>query len=348
MKLRKVASIALLMLSFAFAKNSAAQGECTINLNEAQKFYENGQIEKIPELLNGCLSSGFNRENKVTALRLLTLVYLFEDENAKAEESFVQMLKKNPEYKVNPNLDPIEFVRLYESYQTRPIFSVGLRGAFTFDFARRLQTYTYGNYADAEAEYTSGNGFSVGVPVTYNINNLWHATIEPSFSKYSFGFSEKLNGYNTIEGTTNLSYIDIPVLASYDFYTHGNTTFYAELGISAGIFLSGDMELSRKYGNRENADVTGAAIDVADIMKPLNLSCLAGVGAKVHVSHGFVTVGVRYDMGLMNVTNPDSRELNANPELAYKYRYVNNDIALSALSVNLGYSYEIYIHKKKK
>lgn len=346
----KLERIILLLLTVVFSgKHLLAQGDCTINLNEAQKLYESGKIEKIPDLLDNCIESGFNKENKVAALRLLTLVYLYEDNNSKAEECFLKMLKKNPEYKINQNLDPIEFVRLYDSYHTRPIFSLGVKLAFNIDFAKCLQTYTFGNYDDADVKYTSGNGYSFGLKATYNVTNEWHLTIEPSFSSYSFEFSENFLGYNTIEGTSILAYIDVPLFGSYDFYTNGNTTLYGELGCSVGVSVSGDTEISRRYDNRENADVTGASIDMSDALKPVSLSGLIGIGAKLHVNHGFVSVGARYNIGLNNITDPDSRKLmNANPELTYKYRYMYNDISLSALSINLGYSYEIYIHKKKK
>lgn len=339
--------VALLLLASAFFNSAYAQGDCTINLNEAQKLYEKGQIEKIPDLLTGCLTSGFNRENKVTALRLLTLVYLYEDENVKAEDCFVQMLKKNPEYKVNPNVDPIEFIRLYNSFQTRPVFSIGVRLGAGLAMPRNLQTYTYGDFDGADSKFTFGNSTFICVNASYNITEKFGVSLEPTYVSYSFEFSENLGGYNTIDGTMKISSFDFPVLASYAFYQQGNTSFFGELGLSAGIIGSGDMEISRMFYGRENPDVTGASLDASAMLKKLKLSCVMGVGVKYHVTHGFLSVDARYDLGMTNVSNPDNRNLNANPELANKYRYMYNDYALSSLSLNIGYSYEIYIHKKK-
>lgn len=348
MTVNKNILVLLMVLFFGFAQNIKAQGDCTIKLNDAQKLYENGRIEEIPNLLIDCINKGFDKENKVAALRLLTLVYLFEDDREKAEQNFLQMLKKNPEYKINPNIDPIEFQRLYESYRTKPVFTLGVRLAAVPTMVRLMQTYSYGDIKQANPTYTTNIGYSIGLRGSYNISDKMSVVAEPSYSMYSFEFAEKLNSYNTIEGASRFNYFDIPVALTADFFTRNETTLFCELGMSLGMFVSGTMEVSRLYNGRESADITGASLDAADMVKSFNVAAMAGVGAKLHINHGFVHFGVRYNLGLNNIANPDNRELNANPELANKYRYMYNNYSLSSLCINFGYNYEIYIHKKKK
>ncbi|MFA6403572.1 MAG: hypothetical protein WCX31_18405 [Salinivirgaceae bacterium] len=97
--------VLVLLMSLSFV--GKAQDDCVVKLNEAEKLYEEGKIEKIPEMLNSCIESGFNKENKITALRLLTLVYLFDDNLIKAESSLLRLLKEDPEFKTNQAIDPV-------------------------------------------------------------------------------------------------------------------------------------------------------------------------------------------------------------------------------------------------
>src|SRR5688572_27141366 len=64
------------------------EGECSVVLKQAQKMYDDGKIETIPQFMQACLSraDGFTREEKVQAYRLLVLSYLFQDNKAEADK----------------------------------------------------------------------------------------------------------------------------------------------------------------------------------------------------------------------------------------------------------------------
>lgn len=174
----------ILLLIFAFfIVNLMGQDDCVLKLNEAQKLYENGKIEQIPTLINGCIESGFNRENKIQALRLLTLVYLFEDNTVKAEKTILTLLKIDPEYKVNQAIDPVEFIRLFNSFNTAPIFSIGFVGGPSLTLPHLIEPFSRQSFKEANPQYSAGSiSFSLGLKGIYHINKKIDVSIEPSFS----------------------------------------------------------------------------------------------------------------------------------------------------------------------
>jgi hypothetical protein len=332
-----------------------AQDDCTVKLNQAQKLYEEGKIEKIPALLSDCLESGFNKENKVAALRLLTLVYLFDDNTEMAEKNLVAMLGADPEYKVNPNVDPVEFIRLYKSFRTNPVFSLGAFIGNNTCNVRLIQVHTLNNYKNANTQYKSnGMGFTIGVRAVYHISNKMHLGFEPMYASYKFSFSENVTSNAADNGNQIINYLELPLQLSYDFFKKGEFSFYGTGGAGYGKYMNGTIDIAKTYPNKENADVTGSSVNAEKTLKPYMINGNLGLGVRYHIPHGNIQLGVRYKFGINNIANTTNRKmenLDENTkslnELYFKYDYAYDDISLSSYSILVGYNYEFFIHKKK-
>jgi len=74
-------------------------------------------------LLKPCLDNGFSREQKVRAYLLLTQSYLILDDPISAENSYLQLLKADPEYVANPARDPVDVYYLSKRFTTTPLFT---------------------------------------------------------------------------------------------------------------------------------------------------------------------------------------------------------------------------------
>ena len=340
--------VSIIVLVFCMFNLAKAQDDCTVKLNQAQKLYEEGKIEKIPGLISDCLESGFDKESKVNALRLLTLVYLFDDNTELAEKSLVEMLDINPEYKINPNVDPVEFIRLYKTFRTDPVFSVGAIIGNNSALVRLIQVHSSGDYKTADSKYSSdGVGFSIGLRGTYHLAANLHLTLEPMYSSYSFNFSKNVLDFNQVKGIQKASYLEIPLVVTYDWIQISRIVIYNEAGFAYGRYLSGTLDISRVYNNKENTDVTGSSLNTKDMVQPYNLIGCIGAGAKVKITRGNFRVGVRYKIGMNNLANTANRKNEMFPELTGKYRYKYDDYGLSSFSFMLSYNREFYIHKKK-
>ena len=137
----RIFSIILIFLFVALS--SVAQDQCAVALNEAEDRYETGRLYEIPELLNACLESGFTKEQKITAYRLLTLTYLYLNYYEEADKSYLELLKLSPEYDINDELDPMEIINHHDKFTTKPIYYLTLgKFGLNVSYANVLTDYS--------------------------------------------------------------------------------------------------------------------------------------------------------------------------------------------------------------
>ena len=184
-----IKNITLLLLVAVFSNTLFAQDDCLVTLKKVQKDYEEGIIEKIPETLSECLKGGLKGEDKITAYKLLINVYLFDDKVDKAEEAMEKLLVFEPEMKPNEAIDSKEFITLFESYRTTPLYSIGFTGGVNYSIItinKEFGTYNTDTY---EGEYTAPDfGFQVGLNANYLIYKnvyLKHHTLSKGFNYHN-------------------------------------------------------------------------------------------------------------------------------------------------------------------
>ena len=112
---------------------------CVQNIELAQQRFDEGRIQDIQVLLDDCIKrGGFDKAQKSQALRLMTLSYIFLEDEKNAEASMLLLLETNHEFQVNPAIDPTEFINLHDRYRTKPLFNVGFR--YISNFAQPIVT----------------------------------------------------------------------------------------------------------------------------------------------------------------------------------------------------------------
>lgn len=340
--------IFIILFAALLTVKSYAQSDCIVNLNEAERLYSQGQIEKIPSLLNGCIESGFSKENKINALRLLTLVYLFEDNQVKAEKTLLRLLKTDPEFKINRAIDPLEFINLYNSYNTAPVFSLGLSSGINNTFPRLLETFSHNSFKDANPKYTSnGIGVNLGFSTTYHINSKMDMSFVPSFSILSYGLTENVSSANTMQMTENLNYLELPIYGGYTFYKYQIFDFFGELGFQYSLLLSSTINKPTfLFNNNDYPSTPGSSINSKAIRNSKNIFTSMGVGTKIKLNRSNLKLSLRYKFGYFNLTNPNTR-FDDHGYLSSEYLFIDNDFAVSNFSITICYSREFYIHKKK-
>src|SRR5260370_16572863 len=102
---------------------------CEQTLNRASVEFEAGRFFDLPAILKPCLDNGFSKEQKIRAYLLLTQAYLVLDNPTAAENSYLQLLKADPEYIANPVRDPIDVYYLSKKFTSTPIFTPHFRAA---------------------------------------------------------------------------------------------------------------------------------------------------------------------------------------------------------------------------
>jgi hypothetical protein len=324
------------------------QNICTQVLKNAQKLYDEGKLSPIPSMLNPCIEQGFTRAEKLSALRLLILTYLFQDEHDLAEQTLLVLLKEDPDYRINEALDPAEFIYLYNSYRTLPVISIGVIGGVNQTRVSLKQEYSTDNINSSEVSYKPGINIQFGLTADFLIYKNLQANFSVLFSgrKYEMTSGRMFN-YTNLHVKETQSWLEAPLTLKYIFGNMRMKKFlpFIQAGISGNVFLSSRGEFSRISIENDN-DASGPSVKLNDLRKKFNSSAILGGGARYKIGYGYVVLDIRYHLGLGNVVNVENRY--SNSELIYYYGYIDNDFKLNNVSISFGYLKSFYKPKKIK
>ncbi|WP_185152636.1 porin family protein [Fulvivirga aurantia] len=344
---------------FLFTNNVLAQRQesenaCAKTLNSARSSYEQGRIEEVPGLLEDCLKNGFNDVEMVEAYKLLILSYLYYDERAAAENAMLNFLKFEPEYEINPVVDPPEFINLYNSFRTNPIFLIGAKAGGNATFVDVEKNYSLSNTASSTGTYRSKVGYQVGLTLDVPLSKKFSIATELNLIANTYEYTKKQLQFSSLLYTEEQMWGELPLFVRYNFGS-SKLKYYVQVGGAVSYLLSAEANVERtdsvniEVGNRS---VSGPSIDLTPQRESLNYSIVGGFGLKMKdvLGNGYLLFDVRYSHGLPNVVNTDARY--NNNELQYQYLYVDNDYSIKNAFVSLGYYIPIYkpkvIKKRKK
>ena len=137
---RKISYLIIGFLTICLLE-SKAQSDCTQTLRQARTTFDEGRIHELEARLSGCISNGFNDEERTEAYRLLILSYIYLDETDKADKTMLDLLHDNPGFKISNEADPTELINLYSTFRTEPIFFWGGKVGANTTFVNVQKTY---------------------------------------------------------------------------------------------------------------------------------------------------------------------------------------------------------------
>ncbi|MBN1186386.1 MAG: outer membrane beta-barrel protein [Bacteroidales bacterium] len=344
--MNKILGITFIFIASIAMKGFAQEDECAFKLREAEKLYQQGLIEEIPELIGNCLENGFSKEDKLQAYKLLILTYLFEDEVQNAETAMYNFIKKYPEYEITPT-DPQDFVYLYESYKAIPIVSIGAVMGGTFSIANIKEPYGT-NDLNRELGSYNQSGMALQFGLKFNVfvydNIEFNSEILYTQNKFEF-YDENFLGIHTLSFDETQTRLDIPLSITYDFDLKIKIKPFVRCGMNVGFLLTDYVLASDLYNDKSLEAITGADFDVLHQRKSTNYWGIIGTGVKYKIARGYLIYDMQYNIGLSNQVVPDKRY--SNPDELFYYKYISNDFVLSNFNMRIGYVYSFYKPTKK-
>ena len=322
------------------------QSDCVVTLRDAQKLFESGLIEKVPEKLNPCIRRGFNKTEKIQAYKLMILCYLYDDHKHKADSLMLKLLKIEPEFKTSPQIDPSEFIALYNSYRTLPTYTIGINAGLSFSDVDMMRSYGVHNEILEPGKYKpSSVGYHVGFDVSRYLLTRLEAKIGIGLVTNKYENNNKMldNEYTITTFKETQSRLDIPLAVSVDILKN-DIKPYVSLGLCGGYMVNSKTEISRTIKN--NPQNNEKTIDIKEYRNPMNLWAVYGTGVKYKVESGHITFNINYNRGLFNQVKTDARY--ANPEFIYSYYHIDDDYKLNFWSFSFGYTYSFFKPKKKR
>jgi hypothetical protein len=338
-------SFGILIIFLCFISVSVSgQNLCSQNLKNAQKEYDEGRLSEVPLTLEECLKGGFTRDQKLQAYRLLILTYLFTDEPDSAEQNLLRLLKEDPEYTVDPSLDPTEFVTLFNTYNTSATFSIGLIGGVNQSRAHLHRAYSTDN-SNNKATYKPHFGFQAGISADISLKKKFQVNAGLLLCQKSYEYKNKLFQYTNLDLKESQLWIELPISLKYNLRDKKKLIPYVYAGVSMNLFLSSNGKLTR-VSDAGNNDASGPNVSLTSLRNKLNYSVIAGGGLKYKVGYSYLCLDLKYAYGLKNIVNTDKRYSDSN--LIYFYGYLDSDISLNNLFVSVGYYKSFYKPKKIK
>lgn len=323
--------------------------DCNQSLEQARNEFQQGHLYTIPSILKPCLDNGFNKVQKIEAYLILTRTYLLIDDPISAEDSYLKLLKLDPEYEVNEETDPVDVVYLDKKFTTTPIFILFAKGGLNFSNANTIINYGVDNTNISGEEYSAKLGFNIGAGAELNINDQFSVGLELNYFNRRYEYKNQLFGGDSQVLLESQSSIDLPIFFKYR-RKYNNFHPYIYLGYSVNYLInaSAEVELTDLIitGENNNSEigVTGPPESLTDLRKALNTFAVGGIGTKYRIGYNYIFLDIRYYYGLRNFVNTENQY--SSNSLLYKYGIVDDYKRLTSTSISLGYIWPLYKPRK--
>ena len=351
MVVEKIIGCFLVLLTFS-AGPLFAQDECELTLARAQEDFNEGHLYGIPGLLSDCLEKNQNTEWRQRANLLLAETYLLLEDPLGAEQSYLNVLRANPEFLPDQTRDPIDLVYLSRKFTASPLFSFWASAGPNVSPVRVIHDVNIGGEAGTKEKYTLKMGYHADAGFDYHYDEHISASVGLSFASTVFKHTTtNLFGQNKdiVEMTERQSWISLPLSIKYSDNA-GRFRPYGYLGFSVRRLLTDNVNI--KIFNRDlksgdeiaSSDKQSPNLNFKDKRQSFNEALFVGGGVKYKYGLNYFFVDLRYSLGFKNVVNTDHRY----DDVTYRWTYVDDDFRLDNLSISIGYIHPFYKARKLK
>jgi hypothetical protein len=351
--MRKLSVAVALILLLAVPRLSSAQQKtstCAQTLRLARSIYENGRLHELPELMADCIrKSEWSTQERVDAYKLLTLSYIYLEEPEKADEMMLNILNTDPEFKPNDNIDPAEFVALWRTFRTEPVYRLGVKAGAN---ATQPNVRSFSPVNEGVESYGYGFGFQAGVTGEIAIfNDKLFLNPELYFNIKSFNASNDFfEDDQKTDGKFRMSWVSLPVSVQYPLPIGRNKIDpkwipYVSAGISLDYLIGVSTELTTTITDQSDVETIISGKDGKSQYKSFNFAPIISAGVKGKVKKAEIVAEIRYNFGVSTIF--DKQKLYESQSEIFGNKFVHGPFALNTLSVSVGYLLNKYIPRKK-
>lgn len=345
--MRRILIVAFLVLSVHAIY--AQQQNCAQTLRLARSTYDQGRLHELPSLMKECLKpDGFNKQERVEAYKLLTMGYIYLEEPEKADSSMLLLLKTDPYFLPNEKVDPQEFLGLYKTFRTRPIFRLGVKFGIN---ATQPNVSSFNPISDGSSKYGREIGIGGGFVGELPLTDKFTLTGELLFLSKGFN-NNSISQYSTSVGTVDFSnsigtekqnWLSLPILLQYKLVSKRFQPF-VEGGVSTDLLLNSTIQGEQRRVNNQSIDVKSFSLSAQ--REKLNISIVMGAGVKTRFASGYLVADIRYSYGITKSNSLST--LYDNQFLLFDYKLVDGVFNLNSLYFNVGYVQNFFNPKKLK
>lgn len=309
--------------------------DCGTALSRAEHAYEAGAFNQVLSILAPCLPDGLAEDDIWRGYRLRAISYLMLDNPDSAEEAIRYMLRKNPDYRAIPEVDPYEFVQALNRFTDYPQFAMGVFLDALASKVLLLQANTLTQSAAISSDYEMPVKVNAGAEAMYSFSPRLSVGFDVALV-----YEDIIRNLQPIPGlssqyTEDISSVAVPLFARYRLGAAKIFGAQVQPFFEAGIF---GQWITPFAAQTTLTTATGTATTIpdpnpSDSRKSFNYGGVLSAGIIVPLQGAEILVRGRYWNGFTDLTQPAARYTN---NLFIPGYYEDDDIALQGFEISVG------------
>jgi hypothetical protein len=325
---RKILSFILVMISL----HAGAQHEdCAHSLSRAINEFQEGHFYRVSPLVKKCMPY-FSKEQRQRANLLLVQTYLLLDSVERAKQSYVEILKINPEFALSDNIHPMDVVYLGRQFTAAPRFSYFLTLGANVAPIHVIHASAFSN--GASEKYSLKIGYQSALGGEFYINRHWGIRGMIGYA-LTRSLHERQNdfGGDMEDVQAQQRWISLPVSFFYQG-SEGKYRPYGYVGYGIDLLLSdiGKITITTLDAEGNRSSVRSPAIRFTENRRKVNPLIHLGAGMKYKTGLNYCLINIQYGFGLRNRVK--SKDV--------YYTHVENYFRMDNFSVSVGFIKPIY------
>lgn len=348
---------------------AAQTDDCELTMTRAVDEFNDGHFYIIPSVLSPCLDK-FSAEQRQRAYLLLTQTYLLLDDPLGAKQSYLGVLKANPEFVADTALHPIDVIYLSKKFTATSVFSWFVKAGPNVSVIRPIFERTTIGETDAREKYKLKVGYQVAAGGDLSLSEKINLRAELMFNLTTY--SKESTGFFNQDSKTLIdrqSWLSLPITVVYSdvvgkFRPYGYAGYAAHYLLSdrADITITNDRPSSTASDvkEREKTPEESPTLDLLYMRNRFNQSIVMGGGLKIKIGLDYLFIDLRYSMGLKNVvseknayadygeTDLTSSAFIRSMDTSTRYMHVDDYFRLDNLSLSIGFLRPLYKPRELK
>ncbi|MCB0733150.1 MAG: PorT family protein [Flavobacteriales bacterium] len=306
--------------------------DCSERIDQAKKYYNNGQLAEIIQLLDTCQTELHGNE-LWNVHRLLALSYLGLEKNSEARQHVIAMMEISPEKKPNVLTDPVDLIKLMNTVTIIPKFSLGF-GVMVGPSLTIPRPYGAYMLTDQVKHYTGKNSLQFGLSSSYQFNTRLAMDLSVLVSTKSYDLDYSFGNWD-MKMDEKLTYFDVPIYLRYLFPGKKRLLPYGQAGLYGGYLLLGNNNFDATF-TKDESSFELININSANRRNRLDYGIGAGLGCMYKLKKGHLFFQANYLHSMANISDADKRY--TYPDLQQSYQYLDDDMRLSMFSIGGGFA----------
>lgn len=348
--MKRILPVAILvfLLSNSWAQQEISPGQ---TLRLARSTYEQGRLNEVVYQLKEEFfkQSSITKSEKVEGYKILCLTYIYLEEPEKADEAMLNILSTDPYFQINPAVDPAEFVALYKTFRTAPIYRIGAKLGVNATQPNVTESVAAVELASG-SEYKYLVGFQFGAAADLPISKKLTLHGDLLFLQRRFDIKLRVDRgtseageplINLFQGNESQTWLSLPITLEYEILNKKYHPYVA--GGFAVDYLLGSTITSER-SREDQTSIQEKNYDFSPQRQSINFSMVGAAGVKLRMGGGFFVAEARFIYGLTTVSTKENSYKNT--QYALEQGYADPVYKLTSVAVTVSYVQNIFSPKK--